>query len=260
MDLFRETYGVGGTGEINFYKYSPQLEVFIGFDQAYAKTHLTEKEFLELLKESAANNNYRLNHKFVGYFLQFKVVNEMQKRMKRTPPAITAKPHYRASLDTTKNANTGLSQHELLFRLSKNAGAFVYYACPMILDRSALYDILVDLNTLRLCDLDSCPSDYSDNDRHYIYFNDVDADPIWCSEPTEGKAIEPANFAQVVLDHAARHDAAELAAKLLALLTDVEQFGLSGNEQFFKISDSPASMLGLLGSTLTIVQISEPRG
>ena len=31
MDLFRSTYGLGPTGSIEFFKYSPQLESFVGF-------------------------------------------------------------------------------------------------------------------------------------------------------------------------------------------------------------------------------------
>lgn len=43
MDLFRAVFGLGAGG-INFYKYSPQRECFVGFDQAYARTELSEQE------------------------------------------------------------------------------------------------------------------------------------------------------------------------------------------------------------------------
>jgi hypothetical protein len=125
MDLFRECIGLGTNGGINFYKYSPQRECFIGFDQAYVKSELGEKEFFDILKDSAENRDYELKEVFVGYFLQFKVVKQMQKRMKYTPAIITNSPHYRVSLDTKKNINTGQSQHELLYNLNKNAGAMV---------------------------------------------------------------------------------------------------------------------------------------
>lgn len=135
MDLFRETLGVGPTGTLEFYKYSPQKERFVGFDQAYVKTELEEDEFFEWLKRSATNNDYRLNDKFIGYFLQFKVVREMTNRTKHTPDSIRSSPHYRIPLSTKKNGKTGISQHELLYRLAGNPGALVYYACPMLFDR-----------------------------------------------------------------------------------------------------------------------------
>lgn len=115
----------------------------------------------------------------------------MQRRPRYTPSIITNRPYLRVSLDTKKNINTGFSQHELLYNLNNNIGAFVYYACPMLFDRAELYNTVTDLELLRLADVTSCPDNYSDNDSHFIYFNDTDAIPIWCSEPVEGKAISP---------------------------------------------------------------------
>jgi hypothetical protein len=197
MDLFRNTFGLGG-GRINFYKYSPQRECFVGFDQAYVKTDLSSGELFQMLRDAANTRNYALNDTFLGYFLQFKVVKEMQQRKKYTPPNIRNRPHYRVSIDTTKNLATGLSQHELLYNLSRNHGAMVYYACPMLFDRSVLYEIDVDLDDLRLADLALCPSPYADNDNHFIYYNDRQAMPVWCSEPVEGKAVTPRDFAAAV--------------------------------------------------------------
>jgi hypothetical protein len=198
MDLFRSTFGIGGGG-INFYKYSPQRECFVGFDQAYVKTDLSLGAFFQMLRAAATTRNYALSDTFFGYFLQFKVVKEMHQRKKYTPPTIRNRPHFRVSIDTTKNLATGLSQHELLYNLSRNQGAMVYYACPMLFDRSALYEIDVDLDDLHLADLTSCPSPYADNDNHFIYYNDRQAMPVWCSEPSEGKAILPRDFAGVVI-------------------------------------------------------------
>src|SRR5206468_65182 len=113
------------------------------------------------------------------YFLQFKVVQVIRKNGIYTPPAVTNSPHYRSELDTTKNKRTGVSQHELLYRLSKNKNAFVYYACPMLFDKTDLYEIDVDFDKLRLIELDSCPDIYNDNDNHFIYFDAPDSMPIW---------------------------------------------------------------------------------
>lgn len=42
MELIRETVGLGADGHMNFYKWSPQKECFVGFDQAYVKTQLSD--------------------------------------------------------------------------------------------------------------------------------------------------------------------------------------------------------------------------
>lgn len=257
MDLFRETFGLGQTGSINFFKYSPQRECFIGFDQAYVKTELSEAEFFRMLRDAAASKNYHLGDKFVGYFLQYKIVKEMQIRKKYTPPSIVSRPHYRAGLDTTKNINTGLSQHELLYNLNQNPGAMVYYACPMLFDRSALYDIDVDLDSLRLADLDSCPSAYTDNDNHFIYFNGTQDTPVWCSDPVDGKAISPQELAELLHSRVAQLEPAQSAMELLKLLTDLQVVGLSPQAEIVRDMAAP-SILPLVAESLTLVQIGAP--
>ena len=52
MDAFRDTLGLGDTGALNFYKYSPQKECFVGFDQAYASSDLSEAEFFNQLQNA----------------------------------------------------------------------------------------------------------------------------------------------------------------------------------------------------------------
>jgi hypothetical protein len=257
MDLFRSTFGLGNTGSINFYKYSPQRECFIGFDQAYARTELSEEAFFRMLRNSAASSDYRLEDKFVGYFLQFKVVKEKQKRNKKyTPTSIVNRPHYRVDLETKRDLNTGLSQHELLYNLNQqNPGAMVYYACPMVFDRSALYDIDVDLDALSLADLDSCPSSYDDNDNHFIYYNDMQANPVWCSDPVDGKAVLPRELA-AILDARLRHlEPEQSAAELLKLLTHLEAVGLSPQSEAFRERSTP-SVLPLVAESLSILRVA----
>lgn len=254
MDLFRSTLGIGSTGSINFYKYSPQREAFIGFDQAYVKTELSESAFFRMLRDAASSSSYRLGAKFVGYFLQYKVVKEMSVRKKYTPPSIVNRPHYRAELATKKNINTGLSQHELLYNLNQNPGAMVYYACPMVFDRSVLYDINVDLDTLRLADLDSCASPYTDNDNHFIYFNDVRGDPVWCSEPVDGKAIYPKELAEMLHTRLRRIEPAQSATELFKLLTDLPSVGLSPQSEAFRDMASP-SVLPLVAESISIIRV-----
>ena len=259
MDLFRETFGLGPGGTVNFYKYSPQRECFVGFDQAYARTELSEADFFTLIQGVANGSVGSLGDRFIGYFLQFKVVRPMQKRMRLTPATIVTRPHYRASLDTTKNRNTGLSQHELLYNLGKAHGAFVYYACPMVFDRTDLYDVTVDLDTLRLAELTSCPSAYSDNDSHFIYFASPQAVPVWCSEPVEGRAVSLRELATSLGSHLRVADPAKSAAQLLKVLTDLDAVGLSARSEYFLEFERP-SVLSFVADALTIVRLGPDSG
>ena len=80
MDLIRETFGLGPNGQMNFYKWSPQKECFVGFDQAYVKTQLSDDEFFNFLRMSALSDQYKLGDVLFGYFLQYKVVKSLRKR------------------------------------------------------------------------------------------------------------------------------------------------------------------------------------
>lgn len=188
LEQFKSNLGLG-KGKFNFYKYSTSRECFVGFDQAFVQSNLSPDSLFKQLKDSALNNGYSLNNFFLGMFFQFKVVQECRRKSKWTPSTVKSSPHYRVKLDTQKNMNTGFSQHELLYSLNQNnAGSFVYYACPMLFEQHELY-AAPDLKTLRLADLKTCPSMYTDNDRHFIYFDQQNSTPTWCSEPVEGKGI-----------------------------------------------------------------------
>ena len=257
MDLIRQTYGLGSTGTFNFYKYSPQREVFLGFDQAFAMTELTDTEFFQQMKRSAMTTGYRLPSRFLAYFLQFKVVTELRRRQKTTPAAIKSKPHYRSSLDTTKNDRTGFSQHELLFRLSRNDGAMVYYACPMIFDKADLYEVNVSLDPLRLVEMASCPSEFGDNSNHYIYFDQKTSDPIWCSEPVAGKALSPLQFAERLLEGLRQLSSQDSAERVSNLLSKIKAM-ISPSETDSKPDEAAANGLSLVADSLTVIRLEEP--
>jgi hypothetical protein len=261
MDAIRSTLGLGPQGSINFYKYSTQRECFVGFDQAYAVSELSEAEFFELLKGVAASSRPLLGDQFFGYFLQFKVVKEMERFNRYTPTAYIAKrPHYRIALDTKKNANTGMSQHELLYNLNKNKGALVYYACPMLFDKAALYEVNVDLDSLRLADFSNCASPYLDNDNHYIYFNDKDGDPVWCSDPVKGESMSSRQLAErIATQELSPNRAVESAKSLLDMLTDFEAAGLDAESKVFRDMLKP-SFVPMLADTLTVVRVSRGEG
>lgn len=256
MDLIRETYGLGSTGKFNFYKYSPQREVFLGFDQAFVMTELTDEQFFAQMKSSSMKNGYKLSNRFIAYFLQFKVVTVLHRRQKKAPSQIRSKPHYRASLDTTKNDTTGFSQHELLYNLNRNDGSMVYYACPMIFDKSALYELNVSLDPLRLVDLDSCPSDFTDNSKHYIYFDQQQSQPIWCSEPVEGEALTVEQFAIKVVGELRQISHEASVEKLSKLLSLIREHG-SPTDVTRSSDEKIKSGISLFADSLTIVQLEE---
>jgi hypothetical protein len=201
MSLFRETYGLGATGSIEFFKYSPQLEKFIGFDQAYLRTELSEAQLFQELQTSASASNYKLKRVLIGYFLQFKVVKRLVNRSQSMPTGFSA-PYYRSDLDTHRKATNFPSQHELLYSLAANPGAMVYYACQMVFDRVDLYRPEANLDQLVLADLASAPSAYIDNERHFVCFQNTNSQPTWCSEPTEGKGISAAEFVEKLVNAA----------------------------------------------------------
>lgn len=195
MSLFRDTYGLGPSGSIEFFKYSPQLEKFVGFDQAYVRTEMSEAQLFSELREAAGTSGYELKRVLIGYFLQFKVVKRLVNRSRSMPSGFSA-PYYRADLDTHRKTDNDPSQHELLFSLAANPGAMVYYACPMVFDRIDLYRPEADLDQLVLADVKSAPSAYSDNERHFICFQNTNSQPTWCSDPTPGKGISQKVFVE----------------------------------------------------------------
>lgn len=191
MDIFRSVLGVGLSGKISFYKYSPQKECFVGFDQAWLMTDVSDDKLFEDLKEAAQQNSYQLNGRYVGYFMQYKVVHRMCRRNKKNPPPVRSLPFGRASISSQANLRTGQSQHELLFNLCKNKNALTYYACPAVFDKTELYEKNVDLSKLHLVDVTSCPGDFTDHKKHHIFFDLPSMQPTWCSEPVQGSAISP---------------------------------------------------------------------
>lgn len=125
----------------------------------------------------------------------------------------------------------------------------------MLFDRSDLYDVDVDLEKLRLAELDSCPSDYSDNDNHFIFFENATAQPIWCSEPVEGRATSPnAFFSEILRAQAQPERRAECAYSLLKALTDFEAAGIKA-ESAMTNDMFAASLLPYVGELLTVVKI-----
>ncbi len=247
MDLFRDTFGLGPKGSIEFFKYSPQLEKFVGFDQAFVKTEMSGEELYDELETAASQNGYKLSKCIYGYFLQFKVVKPRVKESKSTPTGFTT-PYYSADLTTQRKKANDPSQHELLYQLAQNQGAMVYYACPMVFDRTDLYRPKADLDKLTLAEVSSCPSAYADNGRHSVCFQTETGVPNWCSDPVEGLAITAEQFVSL------------LAGKLKSPEERVADAGMLS--QFFLsrsfVEDIESEdVLSLMGDALTIVTVTE---
>lgn len=264
MELFRTTFGLGRGGSMNYYKYSPQRECFVGFDQAFVQTELSEEDFFNLLR-GAANNSYQLpqNAQFLGYYLQYKVVSEMKTRSLYTPNAIRSMPHFRVNLDTTRNYNTGRSQHETLYNLSRNRGALVYYACPMVFDKEDLYGD-ADLDRLVLGDLNTCPSAYTDQERHFIYFDSPNQNPLWCSNPIEGKFIRIKEFAQRLKIELGKRSPVESRMEVYDMLRELPLSFRDNELKRRKIyrkmyaSEAEKAALTTIADSLTILQVVPP--
>jgi len=250
MDAFKACYGVGPTGHFSFYKYSTQKEKFIGFDQAYVRTELDDDKFLEEIKQAAAGS--ATAPKYVGYFLQFKVVEPRTKRLKSIPKEISnSPPFYAVTLSTKRDAEGNFSQHELLRNIQAScANAFVYYACPMLFDKLDLYVDDPDLNQLRLVDLRSAVSNFSDNQTHHIFFKDKASNPVWCSEPTDGTVWT----VEQMLDRMRNADtSSQEQARLLVNLIEGFDVPESKQKEELKLSEK----LALLADCLYLVRYGD---
>jgi hypothetical protein len=179
----------------------------------------------------------------------------MRRRTIYTPPQVLNSPHYRVDLDTTKNKQTGVSQDELLYRLSKNKGALVYYACPMVFDKIDLYEKDVNLDQLQLVELESCQDIYDDNDNHFIYFDDPTSIPIWKSDPHDGRAISPEEFVKTLVTKFANAEPVESRNALRDILTDIRSLGISEEAKIFKLG-MRRDIVRLAEESLMVVRIN----
>lgn len=234
MDAFKACYGMAPNGHFSFYKYSPQKEKFIGFDQAYVRTELDDSDFYKDIKKIASGAPS--SKKYAGYFLQFKVVEERTKKLKSIPTSVSRDPpFYGIKLSTRRDLDGNLSQHELLRRIrSSSKKALVYYACPMLFDKLDLYVDQPDLDKLRLVDIESSGSDFTDNQTHHIFFEDQNSQPVWCSDPLLGRALTYKEF--FALARETRGTAQEQAEVLIRIIDEYAARLVKENDQA-KFSD-----------------------
>jgi len=185
VDYFSNLYGAKF---LKILKPTPQKEAWVGFDQGWTKSDLTNEELFNELRQTIKANNKQIHKFYIGYFLQFKIVELINRRSRNIPPNYIT-PYYRSKLSLNPNKITGISQHETLLRLNRIKNTIVYYACPMLFDQDELYDH-PDINKLRLVDINSAPSGWATNQSHFVAFQTtIDQNPYWCSEPIGGKSF-----------------------------------------------------------------------
>lgn len=183
VELFEEAFEAR---VIRIYKPSTNREVWLGYDQAWVRTELTQREFEDHLAASL-HGGPPFPQRFIGYFLQFKRVERMVRRSRFTPAGFPDE-YYRAELSASVNPHTQLSQHATLLRLQQFEASDVNYACPMLFGPDAMYD-KPNLDRLRLVPLRGAPT-YTDDERHFIAFrSEGDPVPVWCSEPVDAKSV-----------------------------------------------------------------------
>lgn len=185
VDYFRGKYGARF---LKLIKPSTNREAWVGFDQGWVKTTMTQDEVLRELQDAIHNHNPSPAGFYLGYFLQFKRVEQMMRRSIYTPPGWLY-PCLRSELSLEINPQTGLSQHQTLIALSGVNNASVAYACPMIFDLDEIYD-LPNLDLLRMVDVASSPKTFKADERHFIAFKSItDVSPVWLSKPIPAKSM-----------------------------------------------------------------------
>lgn len=179
---------------IEVFKPSTIAERWFGFDQAYFTSNVSRPRVIQDLRSYISSGATPRFSTFRAFLLQFKVVEIAKKRSRHTPAGWTA-PYYRSELYLTPNRNTGISQHEALRRLSGLPGASVAYVCPMIFDAA---DVIVRprFSDLRFVDVASSPGGWITTEPHFITFQDISSNPMWCSSPIAGKALSIAEVYQ----------------------------------------------------------------
>ena len=191
--LKREILSFFGAHRVEILKPTPGREAYVGFDQGFVlgdqAPTISHNAFLRQLGDDLRHGVSTTALFHLAYFLQYKVVERMERR--RAPcPAGFVNPHFRAALDLDANPGTGRSQHATLRRLCALPGAEVYYACPMVFDVQKL-KVEASLDDLVLANVAESPIDWKDGEEHYLMYQDPAGNPWWCSDPVEGQRVDP---------------------------------------------------------------------
>lgn len=228
VDYYSNQYGIR---YLKLLKPSPQNEVWVGFDQAWVNTSVSTAELYNELKEAIRVKNTTVNSLYLGFFLQFKMVDKITRKSSYMPKGYNT-PYYRSELSLNPNERTRLSQHDTLLRLNSIKNANVSYACGMLFDIDAIYSE-PNIADLRIVPISSAPNGWNTNERHFITFqNKCDNNPLWCSEPVKGLSYSVEQWLSSNFDYGPKL----LEAKqIMELIKDTDQII---NKQLRKDSDT----------------------
>jgi hypothetical protein len=200
QSTLKELGAMYGKESLKLIKPSPQDEKWVGIDQAWVSTSMTDDDFLKHLKSTVSAGESAPF--FFAVFRQYKRVEEISKASKYTPyrdtPDEWKRPYYRCEIYTqpgkenegikvssTKNyqPQPQYSQHEALIRLSSLPNADVHYACPMVFTPIDVWKE-PDMNQVRLVPVRPGQPTYAgDSERHHLCFrNQSDPHPEFHSE------------------------------------------------------------------------------
>jgi hypothetical protein len=184
---------VFGARVLRILKPSQRQEGWVGFDQGWVRTELSNEQFCSELATALASGSSGLSRFYFGFFLQFKIVEIMNRRSRYSPPGFVA-DYFRSELDLTRSQESGTIQHHLLIALSRINGASVAYACPMFFDIDAIYDP-PDLNQLRCVPVTDETPPFDEGERHFIAIQTpTDAWGFWCSQPIDMRHVSFADW------------------------------------------------------------------
>lgn len=205
----KELGSMYGVGSLRLIKPSPHDEKWIGIDQAWVSTTLTDDEFVKHLKGTVSSG--KAAPFYFAVFRQYKRVEEISRASKYTPergkPNEWGRPYYRCDiytepgqeyeiLKTNKSKKASgvqptYSQHEALIRLSALPNADVHYACPMAFTPIDVWKA-PDMNQVRLVPVRPTQPTYAgDGKRHHLCFR-TPSDPspeFHSDEAVEARSI-----------------------------------------------------------------------
>lgn len=173
-----------GATNLRLLKPSTSKEVWVGFDQGWAVSELSEDDLFDDLRASAQNDSLRAPRLYIGYFLQFKLVKKRERRSRNTPSSIFTE-YLQIDLDLAPSKTTGLSQHRTLRQLSRAPNVRAAYALPLIFSLDEVYKP-ADLSSLWCVPIEQAPNGWSDGEEHRLVAQEAKDPILWCSDPIRG--------------------------------------------------------------------------
>ena len=220
--LLEEYKQIMNNPNIVVFKPTAVQEKWYGFDQSFISTANSNPQTIDDIKGFIHNGRKISDLIYQAVFLQFKVVDRMQRRSARMPPSFQT-PYYRSELYLDRNRDTGLSQHETLLRISGLKNAETHYVCPMIF---SIEDIRRTPTTsdLQFVDLRTAPSGWVTTEKHAICFQTPQSSPVWCSDPIPAGSL---TWRQVVerLTDLSQDEVVSLIAEAKSFIQRAGDFG-----------------------------------